>query len=269
MKTSTNIDLNEAKEFVLKLMPKAGKILMEYFTSKKYEIHQKEGNDFATDADLEVDKFITGNLKRKFPQSNFLTEETAPDDYSSLEKVENLWVIDPLDGTINFSRQNPIFAISVALCNHGIPQIGVVYLPVSKDLYWTTKIEKYAFHNNELIHVSKINTLPKTIIATDWSRKPVNNKRLLKWIGKTHSLTKQIKIMGSAVEELVMIADCKTDVYLHFGLKPWDMAAAGLIIQKAGGKVTQTDGSKWNIFKPGILATNGIIHEKIITLVNS
>lgn len=97
------VDVSLAKSFLLDLAPQAGAILKRYFASSVYTQKQKEGVDFTTQADEEVDQFLRRKLSQKFPYTNFLTEETAPKDYSSCISTEDLWVIDPLDGTINFS----------------------------------------------------------------------------------------------------------------------------------------------------------------------
>lgn len=268
MKTSQNIELNEARNYLLILLPKAGKILMNYFTSKKYEIHKKQGNDFATDADLEVDRFLRDNLSKKFPQSNFLTEESAPDDYSTLIDAQNLWVIDPIDGTYNFSRGNQNFAISVALVDKGFTKLGVVYLPVTKDLYWADKNSKEAYCNRKKIKVSSINKVNEAILTCDWSKN--NEKKLIlqNWLERIITKVRYLSIPGSIVVGLVRLAEGKVDGYFIIGGKPWDYAASSLIVEKAGGKITTPEGGKWNIFSVGILATNGIIHEEILGLIN-
>ncbi|MGA2968076.1 MAG: inositol monophosphatase family protein, partial [Candidatus Levyibacteriota bacterium] len=104
-----SIDLTEARKYVKELIPQAGETLRRYFASQDFTQRKKEGVDFTTQADEEVDAFLRESIKKQYPQTNFLTEETAPKDYSPLKQMNNLWVIDPLDGTINFSRKHPNF----------------------------------------------------------------------------------------------------------------------------------------------------------------
>ena len=134
-KVKNSIDLTKARDFLIKLIPDAGKILSRYFISGVFTSRRKEGVDFLTQADEEVDNFLIKKIKKEYPSTNILTEETAPKNYSPLSDIDNLWVIDPLDGTINFSRQHANFAISIALVNRGISQLGIVYVPMTKDLY--------------------------------------------------------------------------------------------------------------------------------------
>src|SRR5205085_1274218 len=99
--------------------------------SQEIQIHQKEGVDFTTKADIEVDSFLQEKIRDKFPNTQFLTEETAPSNFLSLRTAEKIWVIDPIDGTINFSRGNSNFAISIALVSYAKPLLGMVYLPLT------------------------------------------------------------------------------------------------------------------------------------------
>ncbi len=129
------IDLTEARKYLIELLTQAGNTLRRYFDSGVYTQKSKGGVDFATQADEEVDAFLVEQIKRQYPQSNFLTEETAPADYSSLKDTKGLWVIDPLDGTVNFSRKHPNFAISIGLVDKGVSKLGVVHIPMTGDTY--------------------------------------------------------------------------------------------------------------------------------------
>jgi len=261
------INLNEAREYLVEISSQAEEILKGYFTSKNYFVKQKEGVDFTTKADEEVDKFLVKAIQKKYPQSNFLTEETAPKDYSSLKNKENLWVIDPLDGTINFSRRHPNFAISIALVNKGRAKLGVIHVPIQNETYWAQEDKNGAFLNNKMINVSKTENLRETTIACDWAWDLEKRKNVVDWIGKLIGSVRQIKSMGSAVADMASLAKGQIDIYMHSGLSPWDMAAASIIIEKANGKITTPKGEKWNVFNPDILATNNILHQQILDLL--
>ncbi len=260
-------DLSNAGDKLQILIKEAGKKLCRYYSSKDYACRQKAGVDFTTQADEEVDKFLRDSLKKEFPQSNFLTEETALEDYSSLASTENLWVIDPLDGTINFSRGNPNFAISVALMDKGETELGAVYLPASDKLYFARSDKEGASLNQSPIQVSQTSDLRETVVACDWAWDLVKRKRVVSWLGQICGSVRQIKSMGSAAADLSSLAEGRIDVYLHSGLKPWDTAAAAFIIQKAGGKVTLPNGSPWSPFNPDILASNSNLQGKILDLI--
>lgn len=261
------MDLKEAERFLQELLPGAGQIIKKHFESRDFTSQQKEGVDFTTQADIEVDQFLRKEISSKYPKHQFLTEETAPDDYSQLENVDNLWVIDPLDGTINFSRGIAHFAISVALMQKGKVVIGVVYAPMSGQLYLAREDEDEAFLDGKAIHVSETENLREVVVGCDWAWGLEKRKNVVNWLGKVAPHVRQIASRGSAVADLASLAEGKIDVYLHSGLKPWDVAAASLIIQKAGGMVTDVDGSSWNPFKKEILATNDRLQDKFLSLL--
>lgn len=261
-------NLTETRKYITDLVLQAGEILRGYFTSGNFIFKSKGGVDFLTQADEEVDAFLRENIAKKYPKMNFLTEETAPKDYSHLKNTENLWVIDPLDGTVNFSRDNPHFAISVALVNKGVPILGVVYLPVENLLFWAQEDQKEAYLNGSPIKASPTDDLTETVLVCDWGW--ILKKRLIvvSWLGKISTQVRQIKSMGSAVADLASLAAGKIDIYIHSDLKPWDVAASTLFIEKAGGRITTPAGKKWNVFNTEMLASNGLLHEKILALVN-
>ncbi len=262
------INLNQAQEYVLKLVSEAGNILKKYFSSGKFTSKSKGGVDLITQADEEIDKFLRENIKRQYPQTFLLTEETAPKDYSSLKKMDNLWVIDPIDGTVNFARGNPHFAISVGLVNKGISKLGVVYLPMENNLYWAQADKEEACLNGRTLKVSSTRELKETVFGCDWGWEKGERLILIRWLDKIVPHVRQIKCANSAVAEPATLANGKMDVYLIYGIKPWDIAASSLFIRKAGGKITTPSGEDWDIFNPAMLATNGILHNKILELIN-
>lgn len=263
-----HVDLTEAREYLTELTPQAGEILKKHFNAGGYSTRQKEGVDFTTQADEEVDVFLREHIAERFPHTRFLTEETAPEDYSSLRGADNLWVIDPLDGTINFSRKHPNFAISVALVDRGVSQLGVVHVPMTGDTYWAQTDINEAHLNGSPIHVSQTEDLREVVLACDWAWGLEKRLNVVKWLGNISTHIRQVKSMGSAVADLASLANGRVDAYIHSGLKPWDVSASALLIEKAGGKITTPTGDKWDVFQPDILATNGVLHEPILRLVD-
>lgn len=265
---SAEINLEEAKVYLTKIVTQAGETLKRYFTSGEFSSRRKEGVDFTTQADVEVDAFLREKIKDKYPGANFLTEETAPDDYSSLREASNLWVIDPLDGTVNFSRKHPHFAISIALVDRAVPRLGIVYVPMLEALYWAQADQEKAFLNGKPIQVSETADLKEVVLACDWAWNLEKRLSVVSWLGKIVTHVRQIKCMGSAVSDLASLAEGRIDVYLHSGLKPWDVAASALFIEKAGGKISTPQGETWDVFQPDMLASNGILHQNLLDLIN-
>lgn len=258
--------VSEAQEFIRELVDEAGKIAQRYFESRSFTVHQKEGTDFATQADIEVEAFLIQEIKEKYPDTQFLAEETAPEEYSSMREVSGLWIIDPIDGTWNFARGHPNFAISVALVNKGQSILGVVHQPAFGKTYWAQADKEGAYLNGEPIHVSTTD-LKHAVLASEISWGPVEeNARVL---GQLALRVKQVKIMGSGVSDQVSVAEGIIDAYLHTEPFPWDIAATGLIVEKAGGKVTDRAGKPWHVFQRGVLASNGLLHDEILDLLKS
>lgn len=261
------INLTEAREFLLDLLPKAGEILKQYFKSRSLILSKKGPFEIVTEADITVDQYLFGEIGRHYPQTSFLTEETAPLDYSSLKDQENLWIIDPLDGTTNFSRGHPHFAISVALVRRGVSRLGVVYTPMADEIYWAQEDLDSAFLNGEPIKVSSVNDLAEVSFLCDWVPKAETRARMIKWLSRIAPWVRQIRSGGSAVADLSSLATGRVDAYLNPGLKPWDLAAATLIAKKAGAKITNLKGGESDVFNPDVLVTNGFLHEKILSLI--
>ncbi len=263
-----DIDLNEARKYLLYLLPKAGEILSKHFRSSKIVSKDKDEIDVVSEADEKTDEFLRKNIGEKFSQTKFLTEETAPDNYLELINAKNLWVIDPLDGTANFLKGNTNFAIAIALVDKGISRLGFVYAPADKKLYWAQEDLPFAFLNNQKIKASKVDDLKKASVGCDFGHEPRGRINVHSWLGKILPVTRAIKTMGCAALDLSRVADGELDGYFHSGLKPWDVAASSLLIKKAGGKITVPDGSGWNVFNPDILATNGLVHDQILNLIS-
>jgi myo-inositol-1(or 4)-monophosphatase len=266
---NNSIDLTEARKYLDNLVLQAGEILKKYFASHDFTQTSKGGVDFKTQADEEVDAFLVEQLKKQYPQANFLTEETAPSDYSSMRDASDLWVIDPLDGTTNFSRKHPNFAISIGLIDKGVPRVGVVHIPLTGDTYWAQADQEGAFLNGETIKISSTNDLGASVIACDWAWGLEKRLNVVRWLGNISTHVRAIKSMGSAVADLASLAGGQIDAYMHSGLKPWDVAASALLIEKAGGRITTPTGAKWDVFQPDMLATNGILHERLVNLMKS
>ncbi|MEJ2568594.1 MAG: inositol monophosphatase family protein, partial [candidate division WOR-3 bacterium] len=236
----------------------AGKILMKYFRSD-FEIKNKEGSELLTTADKESEEFIISAVNTEYPDIEIIAEETKPES----SKVKEAFIIDPLDGTNNFSYGIPVFSISLAYQSDGNLKIGVVYDPVHKEIFYTEKGEK-AFLNDSVISVSKRNKLNDSILATGFpyikkTEKDSNIPEFSSLLMKARG----IRRLGSAALDLCYVACGRLDGYWEKGLKIWDLSAGGLIVEQAGGKVTNFSGNKWDYMSDNIIASNGLIHSEI------
>ena len=242
----------------------AGALLKKGFNTS-HTIWNKEGvQNLVTECDLASEKLILSALKKKYPSHSFLAEESG----GSQESEEVLWIIDPLDGTVNFARHIPAFCVSIAAYKKGAPLLGVVYQPMTDELFIAEK-GKGATLNGKKISVSKASSLEETLIATGF---PYNvQEDPLKCISLLSSFLKKgcpIRRIGSAALDMAYTAAGRFDAYYETGIKPWDVAAGALLIEESGGKVTDWQGAPYSLFaSEGILATNDPVHSIMLEAI--
>jgi len=242
---------------------KAGKILYKGFHGS-FAISSKEGiHNLVTEYDLKAEKAIISLLKKGAPNSRFLAEEGG-----STGNGDLLWVIDPLDGTVNFAHHIPMFSVSIALQIKDEITSGVVYLPITKELFVAEK-GKGAFLNNKPIHVSSTGTLEESMLATGFPYNLFEDPfQCVERFVDILKLGLPIRRLGSAAIDLAYTATGRLDGFFEVGLKPWDSAAGALLIQEAGGTITGWDGSSFSPHsKTPIVATNGKIHQSLTNIL--
>lgn len=266
----SEISLTEARKFIVSLMPPAGGILRKHFRSPYLTQTFKDDRENVTVADLEVDRFLIEEISRRFPQSKFLTEETTSRDPVEIKKLfeairneDNVWTNDSCDGSWNFARGHINFAISVALVSYGRTRLAVVYVPMADEIYFAQEDMEGAYLNGQRIYVSKTDRIDRAVFECDFPSNLEKRRSTWEMQGKVLDVM-QIKTMSSAVGDMASLACGRIDAYLNDGLKPWDLAAAPFLIQKAGGKVTNKNGGGFDIFKPDIFASNGVLHEEFL-----
>ncbi len=248
-------------DFSKELVREVGLFIKDNFY-KTNEFFSKGDRNLYTPVDLEAERMIVERIEEEFPGHGILSEERPPkkgNDY--------LWVIDPLDGTHNFIRGIDIFGVSVGLCFKEEVILGAIYIPSADQLYWAKKGEG-SYLNNDSIKVSSISHLKEASICFDSSirYRPSEMSRALEKISRE---VFNIRMMGSSVRQLTFLAQGTIDAVIEFNDLPWDCAAGKIIIEEAGGKFTDLNGSQWNIHKKGYVATNGILHNNFINVLNA
>jgi len=220
------------REVAVRAAKSAGKIHNYYFR-KGFTISTKSGiHDRVTDADIDAEKKIVSLIKKKYPDHNFLCEE------DSYEKTTSpyTWIIDPLDGTNNFSHYLPIFCVSIALAYKGEIILGVIYDVTRDELFYAEK-GKGAFLNGKKISVTKEQGLLGSLLVTGFYYD--RSKRILVTLQNIERFFKQnilgIRRLGSAALDLCYVACGRMDGFWEFYLNPWDFAAGSLIVEEAGG----------------------------------
>jgi myo-inositol-1(or 4)-monophosphatase len=241
----------------------AGKILMKFFRGN-FEIENKEGSELLTTADKKSEELIISEVRKEYPEIEIIAEETKPSNWQEKEA----FIIDPLDGTNNFSRGIPIFSISLAYQSDGDLKIGVVYDPLREELFYAEK-EGKAFLNESPISVSNRNKLSDSILATGFPYiKEIEKDSNIPEFSALLMKSRGVRRLGSAALDLCYVACGRLDGYWEKSLKIWDISAGGLIVSEAGGKVTNFFGDEWDHKSDNIIASNGIIHSEIQEIIN-
>ncbi|MCE5305420.1 MAG: inositol monophosphatase family protein [Chloroherpetonaceae bacterium] len=240
---------------------KSGDILKEGFGTH-YSIRSKEGkHNLVTEFDIKSEETIINILKKEVPDSEFLAEESGIS--NSLQGQSVKWVIDPLDGTVNFAHNIPIFSISIAAVIDGEIKCGVIYNPLNGELFTAMK-GNGAFLGKKKLQTSNISSLLDAFLVTGFPYKAgaANNKSAELFINVVQRGI-PIRRLGSAALDLAYVAAGRFDGFWEMELRPWDVAAGVIIVQEAGGIVSQFDNSPFNLGDETILATNGLIHSEV------
>lgn len=237
----------------------AGKLLRGELGGSR-RIHYKGIINIVTEMDQRSEALIVARLLDAFPDHAVLAEEggatTGPSEYR--------WHIDPLDGTTNYAHGLPIFAVSIALERAGVIELGVAYDP-NHDECFVAERGKGATLNGEPIHVSACATLDESLLVTGfpYDIRTTTATNLPEYAAL--SLRAQaVRRLGSAVLDLCYVASGRLDAFWELSLGPWDMAAGGLLVQEAAGRVTNVHGGPWRLEGPGILASNGHVHQAVL-----
>jgi myo-inositol-1(or 4)-monophosphatase len=264
--STMNADFSVLTQVAIDAAQQAGVILRNGF-GKPCQISLKPGiQNFVTEYDYAAERLIMDIIHTKFPDHGFLCEESG----ASYEGAEVIWIIDPLDGTANFTRQIPIFSISIAALGPKGLITGVIYQPMSGELF-LGETGKGSYLNNDKMFVSKSQTVAKGIAATGFPRDISSNPMgCIEHFIKILKLETTIRNFGSSALNMAYVAAGRFDAYWSVSLHPWDFAAAALLIKEAGGKCTTYDGTPLSFLQASsVVATNGIIHEEMLQHLNN
>ena len=242
----------------VEIAQEAGKILMEEFTRPLDIRYKGDEVDIVTQADKRSEQFIVSHINQLFPGHAITAEEGTGQDTAS----EFRWHVDPLDGTTNFAHHYPCFSVSIALAQRDTLLAAVVFNPFYNELYTAARGEGATF-NGRKIAVSKVATLSTSLLCTGF---PTRNRKLspnLQYNGEYTQRSHGVPRDGSASLELSCVASGRFDGFWEFGLNKWDVAAGILLIEEAGGKISDFEGQPYQLGGPVILATNGLVHEEM------
>ncbi|KPK33361.1 MAG: hypothetical protein AMS24_01390 [Chlamydiae bacterium SM23_39] len=258
MKSLSDYTLN-----AIKIIFKAGDILKEGFYKHNIYFEKKGIHNLVTKYDTKSEEFIIKELKKKYPTHSFLSEEKG-----RIGKKEFEWIIDPLDGTVNFYHHIPFFSISIALKRKDEIILGIIFNPLNKELFIAEK-GKGAYLNEKKIKVSKTKLIKNAILATGFPYiLKQNPNRCINHFFDIAKLGLPIRKLGSAALNLAYVASGRFDVYWETNLAPWDYSAGKLIVEEAKGKISDWKGLPFKINKTNtILATNNKIHNEMVQIL--
>ncbi len=240
-------------EITRKAAGEAAKIIREFAANESFNVELKRKNDLVTDADLASENKILEIIKNEFPEDHFLAEESNT--HSELPDGR-VWIIDPIDGTTNFSHGFPPFCVSIGFWENKEPKVGLVLEVANDEWFWAVEGEG-AWLGEERITISKTTDPSKSLIGTGF---PYSQFELvdpyLKVLKNLMQKTHGIRRAGSAAYDLCCVASGRLDAFYEYGLNPWDIAAGMVIIKEAGGVYTDWTGEQNHLFGKRIITGN-------------
>jgi len=248
------------KQFITTIAREAGELALKHLGTSK--ISSKGEKNPVTEADKAVEKLIIIKIKSKFPEHNIIAEESGNNE----KKSDFTWFIDPIDGTSNYSHGDPNFCISIALAEKDMLKYACIYIPMLKEMYFAEK-GKGAELNNERIHVSKIKELDKAFIQMGISPYKELIDDSLKFFKHFTLNADRARDYGFCAGQLAYVAAGRAEALIKKDQHAWDVAAGILLIEEAGGLVTDEHGKKINIqnlTKSYLVASNKIIHDNLL-----
>jgi myo-inositol-1(or 4)-monophosphatase len=262
-----DIDLGRARDFMESAARAAGATILscarDAIEVQRKNLHES-AIDIVTNADRASEDLLLAMVRDNFPGHDILTEETRTEDRGAPWK----WIIDPLDGTVNFSHGYPAYCVSIGLAGPRGLAAGVVYDPL-RDECFSGICGAGARLNGEPIKVSLSRELNSSLFATgfpyDRGRSPVNN---VAEFSRVVTRVQGIRRGGSAALDLAYVSCGRLDGFWELKLKPWDMAAGMLLVTEAGGKVTDRYGRPTDVYTDSVAATNGLVHEALLELLS-
>ncbi|MBI4548375.1 MAG: inositol monophosphatase [Ignavibacteriae bacterium] len=224
---------------------------------REIQVKQGQEKNLVTEIDRLSERIIIDMIRRHYPSHDILAEESGSKRNTS---AEYRWIIDPLDGTTNYTHGFPVFCVSIAVEWKDELLLGVIYDPNYEELF-TAEKGRGAFLNGKRIKVSQIDSLNQSLLVTGFPYNIAENpdhaiEHFVNFLIKAQA----VRRMGSAAIDLAYVAAGRYEGFWEVALNPWDMAAGALMITEAGGKITDFAGSPFSIYKKEVLASNGLVH---------
>ena len=263
----------------------AGALLKQNY-EKPHDIKMKSAIDPVTESDFASQETIINLIHQNFPGHGILAEEEEVNAGEGADELDagkgakgrgpapqetipptHRWIIDPLDGTVNFAHGFPLFCVSIAFEAAGVMEYGVVYDPLREEVFEASR-GAGAFVNSRPLKVSRVDRVGSALLATGFpydirERLPETLTR----IGRLLGVSQGLRRAGSAALDLAYVAAGRLDGFWEENLKPWDTAAGVLLVLEAGGQVSTFNGNPYDLFSPNILASNGLLHQDLVEFI--
>jgi myo-inositol-1(or 4)-monophosphatase len=263
--SNAKITINmKEKELIESLARKAGDTLMKHFRQDWTLLKERStAKEAATKYDEEIDKLVVEEIKRHYPRHSLLTEESG----FLQGDPDWLWIVDSLDGTGNFADFNPFFSVCIALMHQDELLLGAVCAPAIDEFYFAEK-DKGAYLNGVKIQVSDVSDLSQSyILYCEGGDK--DRARTGELLHRVYPRVTDIRKLGSAGLETAWVAAGKGEAYFTTRIEPWDVAPGVLLVQEAGGKVSDFQGKPWQPQTGDLLFSNRKLHEKMLSLLSA
>jgi myo-inositol-1(or 4)-monophosphatase len=249
-------------DFAVQIAREAGQVLADKF-GRALQVSNKGDIDLVTEADLASERLIIERIRSYHPRHAILTEESGDVKEAGGPQAEYKWIIDPLDGTTNYAHGYPTFCVSVALEQGGRVVVGAVYDP-TRDEMFAAERGGGATLNGRRIRASETDELNRALVCTgfpyDVRERGDFERHFRAFIMHAQSVRRD----GAAALDLAYVAAGRFEGFYEEGLRPWDVAAGVLLVEEAGGRVTHFDGSAFDIYTPPIAASNGLVHDAML-----
>ncbi|HKO35343.1 MAG TPA: inositol monophosphatase family protein [Pyrinomonadaceae bacterium] len=252
--------------FAIQTARDAGRVLAERF-GRNLRISNKSELDLVTESDLASERLIIDRIKTHYPRHSILAEESGINPPAAEGAQSDWrWIIDPLDGTTNYAHGYPCFCVSMGLERNGTLELGVIYDPLRDEVFAAERGQGAAL-NGKRINVSPTPSLASALLCTGFPYDVRERGQFARHFTNFIMNAQGVRRDGAAALDLAYVAAGRFDGFWEEGLKPWDVAAGILLIEEAGGRVSDYHNRPLDIFTPPILATNGFIHEEMMRVL--
>jgi myo-inositol-1(or 4)-monophosphatase len=250
-------NLDEYFKVCLDLTKEAGQVIREAIVKSKQIQTKSSDIDLVTETDQQVEKLLIGGLQKNFPDHKFIGEESTAVGQKCVLTDDPTWIIDPVDGTMNFVHGLPLVAISIGLLIKKTPVIGIIYNPILDQLY-TARLGQGAFLNGKPIRVSGTKDLSQALVCSEagTSKDPEKKRVVLNNLGKLIGSCHGLRQLGTAACSIGMVACGGADAFCHMGIHCWDLAAGQLIVEEAGGCMRDYSGGPLDLMNRRVICAS-------------